>query len=286
ACDGLSAPDSTEAEPAAVCGSEESLSLSMFDASDPQSLGQVVTEIVRIGSIARDRLSHDTWRAIHRIHEHFVPSVPSGVVPADEALELLNQLIIDVSVCSGLIGDGMVRGPAWRFLDMGRRIERSLQTCRLIGGALLGADDPSVAVLWALLDVMDSRMTYRSRYLAAVRTVPVLDLLIADETNPRSLAFQIAALSEHLGAMPQKPNAVGLNAEQKCIAAALYELRMTDLQTLVESAAPYPLIPAALNALMYRQQTAVSDLSDLLSRKYLVHSGAPHPLHDDADRSA
>jgi uncharacterized alpha-E superfamily protein len=272
------APRTVDASAIAVRGTEEVLFPAMFDISEPSSLAHVVAELVRIGSIVRDRLSHDTWRAINRIDERFFGTLQGGAVPPDEALSCLNQLIIDIAVCSGLIGDGMVRGPAWRFLDMGRRIERALQTGRLLAGTV-GADaEPSVALLAALLDVMDSKMTYRSRYLAALRAVPVLDLLIADETNPRSLAYQVIALREHLDAMPRERNQVGLNDEQKWVASALHELRMGDLHLLVENARGGR--PENVADMLSRQQALMAMLSDGLSRKYLVHSGVPHPLHE------
>ena len=91
----------------------------------------------------------------------------------------------------------MTRGQGWRFLDMGRRLERALHTsascaARWYGGRRRGAAAGGAA------GVADSSMTYRRRYLAALQTAPVLDLLLADETNPRSLAFQLSALADHV----------------------------------------------------------------------------------------
>jgi hypothetical protein len=88
----------------------------------------------------------------------------------------------------------------------------------------------------------------------------------------------VVALREHLDAMPRERNQVGLNDEQKCVASALHELRMTDLHLLVENARGGR--PANLAAMLSHQHEAMTALSHVLSRKYLVHSGVPHPLHE------
>ena len=96
---------------------------------------------------------------------------------------------------SGFVLDGMTRGIGWRFLSMGRRIERLATMCGAIGVAIDEGRDHGLD--W-LLDLADSSVTYRSRYLAAPEWLPVLDMVVRDEANPRSLAFQVKGLGDYI----------------------------------------------------------------------------------------
>jgi len=272
---------------------ERRLPAAVFDATESSSLRSTVNEISRLASTVRDRLSNDTWRAINRIDERFHPTglhAPGeqGEVPLDEAHSLLNQLVIDLAVCGGLIHDGMVRGPAWRFLSMGRRIERA----RLTSGLLLDLIQfplPSPSVLDALLDVMDLQITYRARYLAAIKPAPVFDLLLADESSPRSLLYQLNELQTLVDLLPTDAQEIGLSDEQKIVSDALHQVQMVDLNkelTKVSAAKASssttetsgPKLP--LVDLLQNQQEAMKELSATLSRKYLVHSGVPRRIQD------
>ena len=106
---------------------------------------------------------------------------------------------------SGIAQESMTRSHAWRFLDVGRRLERAIGLVRLLRHTLAEAPpssaDRPAALLEALLEVADSGITYRRRYLATLQVAPVLDLLLTDDGNPRSLVFQLEALSEHWQAL-------------------------------------------------------------------------------------
>lgn len=268
---------------------EEHLPKAIFDTGETRSLRSTVSEIHRLGSTIRDRLSHDTWRAVSRINEHFYPSPSAGVIPLDEALTLLNQLIIDLAVFDGLTNQGMVRGPAWRFLDIGRRLERAQLTSKLLLELIDQGRNPSLSVLDAVLDVMDLQMTYRARYLAAIRIGPIFDLLIADASNPRSLIFQMIELQHHIDALPGNKREIGLSDEQKIVSDSLHQLQMLNigqqLQVIADDNKNYGSAAhestVTVRALLKKMARAMKELSGLLSRKYLVHSGAPRRIQDD-----
>ena len=94
---------------------------------------------------------------------------------------------------SGFVLDGMTRGIGWRFLSIGRRVERLATMCSALQVAI---DEGRAHELDWLLDLADSSVTYRSRYLAAPEWLPVLDMIVRDDANPRSLAFQVKGLAE------------------------------------------------------------------------------------------
>ena len=119
-----------------------------------------------------------------------------------DVLDLLEELVISLAAFGGLAMESMTRGPGWRFLDMGRRLERAAHTASLLDSTLTTVAGSEGPLLEALLEIADSSMTYRRRYLSSMQTAPVLDLLLADETNPRSLAFQLVALAGHVDHLP------------------------------------------------------------------------------------
>src|SRR6202040_1498063 len=95
----------------------------------------------------------------------------------------------------------ITRGPGWHFLNIGRRIERSVQLIELLRSIVVPIDPENWPSLEMLLEVADSSITYRSRYFTVLQAAPVVDLLMNDEANPRSLAFQVKDLTKHCKAL-------------------------------------------------------------------------------------
>ena len=150
-------------------------------------------------------------------------------LPLADVISVLNRLILDLSAFSGMGTESMTRGPGWRFLDMGRRIERSLHALSLVRSTLVQPEPDEDPIFEALLEIADSSMTYRNRYLTNLQLAPLLDLLLTDETNPRSVAFQAAALSAHVDALPRGVTQLLLGGEQRIALGLLTELRLCDV---------------------------------------------------------
>jgi uncharacterized alpha-E superfamily protein len=172
--------------------------------------------------------------------------------------------------------ENMTRSFGWHFLDMGRRIERSMRKTAMLG-CLLGATDPEDdGSLILVLEIADSFMTYRSRYLLTPQLVPVLDLLLLDETNPRSVAFQLEALDEHLDKLPRDPNKPSVTVEQQIVHELLVQLRLADLASLSrlgrQGGRP------ELAALLARIAADLSRLTTGITRTYFSHAEAVHSV--------
>ena len=149
---------------------------------------------------------------------------------------------------------------------MGRRLERALGLSAQLAAGLGKVRDDEGAVLRALLEVADSSLTYRSRYRAAVQVAPVLDLLLVDETNPRSVGFQIAALNAIVDQLPREQRSPALSPEQRIAREAAARLRLADVEALAladEDGARVPL--AELLADLVDQ---LPQVSDQLERRY------------------
>jgi uncharacterized alpha-E superfamily protein len=116
----------------------------------------------------------------------------------DPLLAALDDTVRFVSTLSGLSQENMTRGTGWLFLDLGRRIERA----QFITGAALGPFRESPidwdAAMRIALELCDSTITYRTRYLGQFQPAPVLDLVVLDDSNPRAYAFQVRSVASHL----------------------------------------------------------------------------------------
>ena len=134
--------------------------------------------------MVRDRISPDTWRTLGRLKLRDLKAAErEATTTLSDVLEMLEDLVINLTAFSGLAGENMTRSQGWKFLDMGRRLERGAHTIRLLQSTLVTTWAPEGPLLEALLEVAESSMTYRRRYRSALQTAPVLDLLLADETN-------------------------------------------------------------------------------------------------------
>jgi uncharacterized alpha-E superfamily protein len=144
----------------------------------------------------RERLSPDAWQVITEMTARLAVEVDDddGIV---SAAELTLQ---ELASFAGLAQENMNRAAGWRFLEMGRRAERAINTARF--ARQFAYDEATDEDLDVLLTLVDCQITYRSRYLLAPLLAPVRDLAVLDPYNPRSVAFQVQALNEHIASLP------------------------------------------------------------------------------------
>ena len=173
----------------------------------------------RTASVIRERLSGDTWRIIVELCKQLEDG--GGPLDEPEILERADVALQEIASISGLAQENMNRVAGWRFLEIGRRLERAVNTCRFI--RQFGMEQARATDFDVLLDLIDSQITYRSRYLVGVAPYPVRDMALLDPYNPRSVAFQTQRLKEHIATLPvlrqdgmlEPPNriAIELNAD-------------------------------------------------------------------------
>jgi uncharacterized circularly permuted ATP-grasp superfamily protein/uncharacterized alpha-E superfamily protein len=191
----------------------------------PESVIAVFKRVQMAARQVRDRLSLDSWRVINRL-EGFADQ------PVGDPLEHLDNTLFTLSAFSGLAMESMTRGLGWRFMDMGRRVERALNQTGLIRVGLPQICSESRSILEALLEVFDSIMTYRARYRTTFQLAPVLDLLLVDESNPKSLAFQVNQLAVHVADLPRQSDPPDANLEARTVQEMLSAVRQVDLSGL------------------------------------------------------
>ncbi len=224
----------------------------------------------RNATLARGVLSQDGWRILNNLFNDRRWRKSQRPVMAMAPIDVVNDGIHHLVAFAGTAAENMTRNYAWRFLDIGKRLERALQMADLTA-ALTHKRSTEVEeslALTALLEIGDSYMTYRSRYAVTPMAVPVLDLLILDESNPRSLAYQLVALEAHLAALPQ--DGPYRSPSLRKVLGLLTEVRLADPDRLAEDDGG-----ARLEAFFAQARADLTPISELLGRAYFVLAETP-----------
>jgi len=232
-------------------------------------LRDTLGQLRHVAWLVRDRLSGDAWRILNQLHQDLRGEVRLG--RAGDALVLLNRIVMTLAAFSGVEAENMTRGHAWRFLGAGRRLERGAMLATLIR-ATLPAGGSDEAPLWPLLEIVDSGLTYRRRYFARASLVSVLDLIVADETVPRSLRFQLQALAAHVDGLPRDAAAPTPTKEQALAVRLFAAIRGADLEALCAARAAGR--PEPLDLLMAETARGLAELSDTITHYYFSHAVA------------
>ncbi len=247
----------------------QELRLLIYSPRHSRGLQRLLSRVEQIAWSVRDRLSLDTWRTIHAL------TVGEDLPPADAPLEVagarfyLDALVRRAAAFSGLSAEDMTRGPNWLFLDLGRRLERAQHVAWLVRQTVALQDARETEHMRILLEICDSAMTYRSRYLNVFQLAPFVDLLMLDANNPRSCAFQMAAIESHLKALPR------ITLAQR---SDMPRTIANDLRAATASADPARLAPCepgdrpGLIALADTITSGAASLSDAIADAYFQHA--------------
>jgi uncharacterized alpha-E superfamily protein len=107
----------------------------------------------------------------------------------------------------------------------------------------------------------------------------VLDLLLLDESNPRSLAYQLASISQHLASLPQSRQGAGLTEERRLILSMLTAVQLADVESFAEDASR-----AELQGAMRKQLQLLPQLTTAIERRYFnLIEEQPHRVHTRLD---
>lgn len=259
----------------------EMLPEEMFNPSRRRSLRATIDEAVRLVSMVRDRVSVDAWRIIHRLDAVDRRPRRRRTHDASHVLTVLDRLITELAAFAGLVNESMTRTQGWRFLDLGRRIERTTHTALLLRSTMTHRLPDERPVLEAILQTADSIMTLRTRYLGTVEPAAVLDLLLTDETNPRSIAYQLSVIKAHVDELPRDETQAIRTPEEKLAMSLLNMVRMADVFELIQidSDAKRP----SLERLLLRLSERLPKLSDAVSGRFLTHAGLPRHFSGTGD---
>ena len=196
----------------------------LTDKDRPDSLAATLGEVARIGGSVRERLSADMMLLINQLSNSI--RVEAGAELMDYS-GMLTKCLELLSAFSGMERENINRGSGWLFMSIGRRLERAVYVSKELRQITRPLALEDWAYLEYLLEVADSSMTYRARYYTTLQPLAVLDVLMADETNPRSLDFQLDHLAELYAKLPRH-----LAADLVAMQHAIDSLRRMDLSTM------------------------------------------------------
>jgi uncharacterized alpha-E superfamily protein len=240
---------------------ERDLLAMVYDSAARSSLGWNMHQVRRLAWLLRDRISVDSWLILNSLDKQFSGSLPPAPLRLSRAHDRLNAAVITLSAFGGLVMESMTRGDGWRFLDIGRRLERSTQMVEVLRQGVALNDR---GALETVLEIADSSITYRSRYLTSMQADLVLDLLLVDEANPRSIAFQLARLREHIDKLPESRSLIRRPAEARLALGMLTMVQLADVQELVRPGENGNM--PALENLLARLASELRSLSEILTR--------------------
>ncbi|HYP97100.1 MAG TPA: circularly permuted type 2 ATP-grasp protein [Polyangiaceae bacterium] len=256
-------PNTDEARPGAPNTPAEAILLGvLFDAGSTTNLRAILRRVHELTLGVRSRLSRDAWHVLRRL-SNSIESLPSGTPEKlGNAVDVLDQILITLAAVSGTTLDNMVRSHAWAFLDMGRRVERGALS--LVQLQALLPPGASRVHMEALLEVADSLLTYRARYLSTLQVAPVVDLLLTDTSNPRSVAFQVEALMDHFKRLQIHSDVTRTRAERRLIS-----LQSTLLTADIEQACAGD--GSGLRQLLEESATLLWQFSDDVGHTFFSH---------------
>jgi uncharacterized circularly permuted ATP-grasp superfamily protein/uncharacterized alpha-E superfamily protein len=262
-------------------------------ASPASELRSVILDADRAGSLifnlnamaqaayaVRDLWSTDTWRVIDGLESswshlyHHDPEVTLSQIQPE-----LNRLITTLMAFAGLNMESMTHEAGWLLLDIGRRLERAGLTIALLRSTLDFQHNPSVhhLLLESVLKITENVITYRRRYHSYLQLQTVLDLLLFDKTNPRSLAYQLNTLQAHLARLPRDATPYRLSKEEQLILEAHTRLHLSDSAVLVHTINSNGL-RENFEELMARLAALLNGISEVIIQTYFIHAQSPHQL--------
>ncbi len=228
------------------------------------SIARLFGHVARLIEVVRDRLTGDMYAAF----THALRQAHADSVRARRSLDQLTHCMVSIlrfsGSLAGVAAENMVRGGGWLFLELGRRVERAQSVA---GQVAIALDEPPSRIeagLRLVLELCDSVLTYRSRYLTLLQPAPVLDLVLADPGNPRGLAFQLEAIYHLL-------NDVAGHAEgalPNTVAGLLVESGALVQQVL--SAPEQAAMAAAMPPKLRELEAGIAALSDRVTRRYFA----------------
>ena len=247
---------------------EKELLSMLTDLKRSESLPSTLYEVSRIAGTVRERLSTDMMVLIGQLRNSMAAG-PGRQLP--EFSPMLTDSLELLSAFSGMERENVNRGSGWLFMSLGRRLERAIYLTRQLRVITQPLAVGNWSYLESLLEVADSSVTYRTRYYTTLQPIAVLDVLMADGTNPRSLDFQLAHLADLYEKLPRHDT-----SDLKTMQDVVKTLRSIDLQTVVFPSTRKAARDAGsllqLDQYLAELETLLPSWSNNLSNRYFSHA--------------
>jgi uncharacterized alpha-E superfamily protein len=249
--------------------------LDLFQNTGNKSLPWLFHHMLRNSRAVRDHLGDDAWRTINTLRKRF--SDLPAIQGANAGQRGLEEIITLLAAFFGLCNETMPHHYGWRFMDIGRITERCIASLELLKLAMISARKPGTDLWETVLATTDNLTVYRRRYRSQLYPAAILDLLLFDETNPRSVGYMLKRLETQIEHLPHPETTPFRSRETRLIIQATSHLHLVDLDTLtdLESSAE---AQDSLEALLDQLLTPLSELSDAISHGHFSHAETPKQL--------
>ncbi|MDR2789323.1 MAG: circularly permuted type 2 ATP-grasp protein [Candidatus Accumulibacter sp.] len=246
---------------------QNQLLAAMCEMEQSDGLQGGIRRLLWAGAQVRERFSLDNWHALNRLQRQ-LQTYAKARPALGEALAFIDQMLLAASALAGFAMDDMTRDDGWRFLIIGRRVERLVFLSKAIGQFLRLESARHPGCLEWLLELADSIITYRSRYMAQPELPPTIDLIVFDEANPHAVIFQVYNLIRYVARLERGLEGIPGDADDG-LRAALTRLRTFERNHDFATGGDCLELAALLDELA---ETSAS-LSDRLAMRYFTHVG-------------
>ena len=249
--------------------------LEMFSETTADGLPWLFSFFLRNSRALRDHLGDDSWRTLNHLHRKIQALQPSQAITG--ARSSLEEITTHLAAFFGLCNETMPHHYGWRFMDLGRFTERVLASLELLKLALITASRPGIPLWEAILSTTDNLTVYRRRYRSQLHPAAILDLLLFDESNPRSVGYMLKRLEHQIEKLPQPETTPFRNLENRLIIEATSRLHLVDPSSLLDLENSEMAL-ATLEELLDGLLKPLNQLSDAISHSHFSHVEAPKQL--------
>ncbi|SEH94310.1 Uncharacterized conserved protein, circularly permuted ATPgrasp superfamily [Rheinheimera pacifica] len=243
----------------------------LFSADNATGVVAILKNLLYNAQSVREYFGEDTWYVLDKLQSAIYqwPARPQWQQPA-ALLRTLDEIVLLQTAIYGLNNETMSRTQTLRFMDLGQHLERAQQSCSLLQ-AVFANTPPTDALMEALLRLADTLMTYRRRYHTELHPLAIMDLLLLDDSTPRSVSYQCARLLRQTEKLPALHNdaSITLSREQRLAMELVAILQQIDLQQLFD--AQQHALPG-LSLLLHQLQQTLRQLSDSVTLSYFNHA--------------
>ncbi|HYQ73047.1 MAG TPA: circularly permuted type 2 ATP-grasp protein [Gammaproteobacteria bacterium] len=248
------------------------------------SLGANLEAFLKAAYAVRNLVSTDTRRVINDIGDEMAGLSRIAGNDAQYLQDVLDRIITALMAIAGATSESMSRELGWHFLHLGRRIERALQLAALLRATLVYSTSAEIEALLldSILSVTESQTLYRRRYRDRPQIDTMLDLLLLDDSNARSLSFQVNDIRRHLDALPGQGSRP-YKQEMRLVMESRTRLNLSDAATLAVAANG---VRSELDALLAGLGQALGAASGAIADSYFMHVKVPHQLAGAGPRTS
>ena len=257
---------------------ERALMANLGDVALAPSVGFNLRALKQAAAAVRERLSQAQWQTVVQAEADFfarcappknaaLAAQALAEVSASQALSALDSASQFLAALTGAQTDRMVRDDGWRLLSMGRLVERLSTLASALAASLETGAVHEDAGFRALLAFFDSTITFQAQYQQRRDLAALLDLLVLDPDNPRSLAWVVRTLEQRLAKLIK-----ALEGDHSALLRALPEPGLGRLGLLCRATHPSAADNAALGEALRQAGGSALSLSDLISQHFFSHA--------------